>query len=295
MAKQVLGRGMSAILEVDAAVIPGGGSASINDLRMEEIHPNPNQPRDYFDEEKIAELSASIKAVGITTPITVRKMNDGSYQIIAGERRYKAAKKAGLDKIPAYIKIIEDEQVMLMAMVENIQREDLNAIEEAKGYQYLIKELQKTQEEISELVGKNRSTVGNYLRLLKLPAVVQNGIQNRLIDMGHARALLSIEETDSLIDTYNQIIEHGYTVRMVEEIARQIAKEAKAEQSNEEIKKEKTSKTPKIEHEEVKQRLSSRLNAQVDFVCNKKGKGKITIPFANEEEMKRLLELLNAQ
>ncbi len=295
MAKQVLGRGMSAILEVDAAVIPGGGSASINDLRIEEIHPNPNQPRDYFDEEKIAELSASIRTVGITTPITVRKMDDGSYQIIAGERRYKAAKKAGLDKIPAYIKTIDDEQVMLMAMVENIQREDLNAIEEAKGYQYLIKELQKTQEEISELVGKNRSTVGNYLRLLKLPAVVQNGIQNRLIDMGHARALLSIENAESLIDTYSQIIEHGYTVRMVEEIARQIAKETKAEQSNEETQKEKAPKTPKIEHEEVKQRLSSRLNTQVDFVCNKKGKGKITIPFANKEEMQRLLELLNAQ
>lgn len=284
MAKSVLGRGMGALLDIEE--VTTSGSSSFSEIRIELIHPNPNQPRTHFDEDALDELAISIKAIGIIQPITVRKTENDSYEIISGERRYRASKKAGLTKIPAYIKTAEDELVMKMALVENIQREDLNSIEIALGYQRLIDEHKLTQEKMSELVGKKRATVTNYLRLLKLPAEIQLGIIAQKIDMGHARALVGIDNPTEQLKIYNQILENNYTVRMVEDLARSTDK-----------RKSKTKTTPakslREEHEQLKQSLSSRFNTKVDFSYNGKGKGKIVIPFASDEELEKLIQILN--
>ena len=214
------GRGLDAL--IDTGEVRTQGSSNLNEIPLSQISPNPNQPRREFDEEALQELANSIREVGIIQPITLRQVEDGKYQIIAGERRWRASQLAGLSSVPAYIRTVQDENVMEMALVENIQREDLNAIEIALAYEHLAETTGMTQEKISERVGKSRAAVTNYLRLLKLPAQVQMALKNREIDMGHARALLSIESPSVQIKLFKEIQKYGYSVRKVEEMVKMI-------------------------------------------------------------------------
>ena len=211
-----LGRGLDAL--IDTTHNATAGSSSISEIALDKIYPNPDQPRRTFDEEALAELSQSIRDHGVISPITLRRDANRRYMIIAGERRFRAAKMAGLDAIPAYIRTAKDEQVMEWALIENIQREDLDAIEIALAYQRLMDEYQLTQERMSERVGKKRATVANYLRLLKLPAEIQLGIKEKKIDMGHARAILGSPSPEQQLVLYKRILQNGLSVRKVEEI-----------------------------------------------------------------------------
>jgi ParB family chromosome partitioning protein len=237
-------------------------------------------------------LSDSIAEIGIIQPITLRKLDDNSYQIIAGERRYRASLKAGLKTIPAYIRTADDENVMEMALVENIQREDLNSMEIALAYQQLLEQYSLTQERLSERVGKKRTTVANYLRLLKLPATIQVALKNREIDMGHARALLSLDDPKTQLQLFNEIKEHGYSVRKVEELVKAIANGETLEGKSP---KASTGNTRLSEEYLVLQKhLCGFFGTKVQLSRNAKGKGKITIPFGNEEDLERIMEILDA-
>ena len=253
---------------------------------MSAISPNPNQPRTHFDEEALEELATSIRELGVISPITLRKNEDDTYQIIAGERRYRAAKKVGLKTIPAYIKTAADEQVMEMALIENIQREDLNAIEIALTYQRLMDEYSLTQERMSQRVGKKRATIANYLRLLRLPAEIQMGITEHKIDMGHARALLGTDNPANQLDIYKRILNEGLSVRKVEEIVRDESDKQQTKPENQ------VRKLP--EYAQLQQRLSDLFETKVQFNCNDKGKGKISIPFANDGELTKIMEKLDS-
>ena len=213
-----LGRGLGALIDINP--VSTNGSSSINEVDLELISPNPHQPRTHFDEDALVELASSIRELGVISPVTLRKNEDGNYLIIAGERRYRAAKQIGLTTIPAYIKTAADEQVMEMALIENIQREDLNSIEIALTFYRLMEEYKLTQDRLSERVGKKRATIANYLRLLRLPAEIQMGLKNKKIDMGHARAILGIDDPANQLKLYELILKNGLTVRNVEEIVR---------------------------------------------------------------------------
>jgi ParB family chromosome partitioning protein len=282
-----LGRGLNAL--IDTGEVRTGGSSSISEVEISQISANPNQPRTYFDEESLNELATSIRELGVITPITLRKNEDGSYLIIAGERRYRAAQKAGLTSIPAYVKTAADEQVTEMALIENIQREDLNAIEIALSFNKLLEEYALTQERLSERVGKKRATIANYLRLLHLPAEIQTGIKDKKIDMGHARALLSLEDTAAQLNLYEETVSKGYSVRRVEEIVRELQNPKQEEKP---IEKQKSEQETTV-FEDIKAQLSRVFGTGVKFACNAKGKGKIEIPFANDVEMTRVMELLD--
>jgi len=219
--KNALGRGLDALITMEDTETQG--TSSINEVELSKITPNPDQPRRIFDEEALEELATSIRKIGVIQPITLRKIDDDTYQIIAGERRFRASQIAGLTSIPAYIKTAEDDDLMEMALVENIQREDLNSIEIALAYQNLIETFSLTQEQLSERVGKKRATIANYLRLLKLPAEVQMGVKDKKIDMGHARALLTINDPVSQLAIYNLILQEDLSVRNVESIAKDIS------------------------------------------------------------------------
>ena len=293
MAKKTggLGKGLGALIEADEPEIVSGTS-SINEVSLSEIEPNPDQPRKHFDAEAMMELSESIKQIGVIQPITLRKVDENRYQIIAGERRFRASKMAGLDSIPAYIKEIDSELMMEMALVENIQREDLNAIEIALSYQNLSNIFGYTQEKLSERVGKKRATVANYLRLLRLPGDIQVGIKDRKIDMGHARALINIEDPVKLLNVYNQILKNNYSVRKVEELVRKINEiEEPVEPLNTE--NEVKNKLPE-EYLSLKERLKGLFNPKIDLARNAKGKGKITIPFANDEELEKIMDIFDS-
>ena len=285
-----LGRGLGALMGADIS-INTSGSSSISEVELTLIQANPNQPRTHFDKDALEELAASIRELGVISPITLRKNADGTYLIIAGERRYRASKQAGLTTIPAYVKTAEDEQVMEMALIENIQREDLNAIEIALGFHRLMEEYKLTQERLSERIGKKRTTIANYLRLLRLPAEIQMGIKDKKIEMGHARAILGIENPAAQLQLYEEIQHNQHSVRKVEELVRLFLetgtfgeKPAKSEQ--------KENPVPKPEaFDELKQQLSNRFGTKVQLACNQKGKGKITIPFANNEELTRIINL----
>ena len=212
--KFALGRGLDALISTDE--VRTEGSSSINEIELSKISVNPNQPRREFDPTALQELADSIAEIGIIQPITLRKMSEDAYQIIAGERRYRASIKAGLKTIPAYIRTADDENVMEMALIENIQREDLNSLEIALAYQHLLEQYNLTQERLSERIGKNRTTIANYLRLLKLPAQIQVALKDRVIDMGHARALLALNDPKQQIKVFNDILEQNYSVRKVE-------------------------------------------------------------------------------
>lgn len=290
MAKNItgLGRGLGAL--IDTENISTGGSSSINEVEIDLIFANPNQPRTHFDEEALTELATSIRELGVISPITLRKNDNGTYLIIAGERRFRASKLVGLKTIPAYVKTAADEQVMEMALIENIQREDLNAIEIALTFYRLMEEYKLTQERLSERVGKKRTTIANYLRLLRLPAEIQMGIKDRKIDMGHARAILGINDPAAQLHLYEAIIRDDYSVRKVEEIVRQYIEngdfDIKTKQDGNPVVKLK-------EFDELKSRLSELFGTKVQFTCNPDGKGKISIPFGNDEELARVMELFD--
>ena len=284
--KNVLGRGLGALID-DVERIREQ-SSSINEIEISKIVANPFQPRTKFDEDALKELSASIKEIGIIQPITLRKVEEDKYQIIAGERRFRAAKMAGLKTIPAYVRVAEDDGMLEMALVENIQREDLDAIEIALSYQRLIDECNLTQESLGERVGKKRSTVTNYLRLLKLPAIIQKGIVEKVISMGHARALIGVNDPDAQIMIYEQILKYDFSVRKVEEFVRNLNNEEKAEKE-ESLPK---AKFP-TEYEDLKSHLAKYFKTNIDFSMNNNGKGKIVIPFKSSEELERILAILD--
>ena len=284
--KNALGRGLGALIE-DADKGNMARAAAINEIDIDKIEVNPYQPRKNFNEEALQELASSIREIGIIQPITVRKVNGDAFQLIVGERRFKAAVIAGLEAIPAYVRTADDKNMLEMALVENIQREDLDSIEVAISYQRLLEEVSLTQESLSERVGKKRSTIANYLRLLKLPAEIQLGIRDRLISMGHARALVNIPDPNVQIEIYQKIIKDDLSVRRVEELVRRHNNTRGQRQTTE------TSGTQAAEYGELKEHLSRFFEAQVDFRRNNKGSGRIVIPFASDQDLERILALLD--
>lgn len=267
-----LGRGLDAL--IDTTHIATAGSSSISEIALNKIYANPDQPRHTFDEEALNELAQSISEHGVISPITLRKDTDGKYMIIAGERRYRAAKIAGLSTIPAYIRTAKDEQVMEWALIENIQREDLDAIEIALAYQRLMDEYSLTQERMSERVGKKRATVANYLRLLKLPAEIQLGIKEKKIDMGHARAILGSPSPEQQLSIYKKILVQGLSVRKVEELVNSTKSAAKT-------------KLATSTYTQQQELLADVLKLPVKITSNK-----LTISFHNEEELKAVINRL---
>lgn len=290
-----LGRGLGELIREAApeATEPAVVVSTIQELNLSDIRPNPYQPRTEFDEEALNELSASIKALGIVQPITVRVAEDGKYEIVAGERRYRASKMAGLTTIPAYIRKTENEDVLTLALIENIQREDLNAMEVALSYQRLIDECHLTQEELSDRVGKKRTTVANYLRLLKLPAAIQVAVRDKKISMGHARAILGAEDAETQLMIFEQILKYDFSVRKVEEVVRELSN-PKEEEALPEAAEEKPRKTNDIgDYIELQKHLSSRFKTKVELKRNENGKGKIVIGFKSDAELERIMELLD--
>lgn len=294
--KNVLGRGLDDLNEgkgidalIDTSSVTTQGSSTISEILIQDIEANPNQPRREFDAEALQELAKSIQEIGIVQPITLRQMENGKYQIIAGERRWRASQIAGLTQIPAYIRTIKDENVMEMALVENIQREDLNAIEIALAYEHLMESSGMTQEKVSERVGKSRAAVANYVRLLKLPAQVQMALQNKEIDMGHARALLSLDSPSLQIKLFKDIVKNSYSVRKVEEIVKKFKEGDDIQRSD----KKPSGKRLPEEFNLLKDRLSKFLHTKVDMTCSAKGKGTIKIPFANEEELEHIMNIFD--
>ena len=285
-----LGRGLDALISTEELHVDG--SSSINEVPIADIQANPNQPRREFDQSALEELADSIRQIGIIQPITLRKMDDGTYQIIAGERRWRASQLAGLETIPAYIRTANDENMMQMALVENIQREDLNAIEVALAYQNLIERYQLTQDKLSEKIGKNRATIANSLRLLKLPAQVQVALQYKEIDQGHARALLGLNAPSLQVKLFNEIREKGYSVRQVEEMVKAINNGETVKSGRHQI-SDKTQKRLPEEFNMLKTTLSDFFQTKVQMTCSAQGKGKISIPFSNEEELERIISLFD--
>ena len=283
------GRGLDAL--IDTGDVNTQGSSNLNEIEISLIEPNPNQPRREFDQDALQELANSIKEVGIIQPITLRQLTSGKYQIIAGERRWRASQLAGLKSIPAYIRTVEDEGVMEMALVENIQREDLNAIEVALAYQHLAETTGMTQEKISKRVGKSRAAITNFMRLLKLPAQVQMALKNHEIDMGHARALLAIDSPSTQIKLFKEIQKQQYSVRKVEEMVQAI-------KNGEDVKTVKGKVAAKsqlpAEFNVRKERLTQFFQTKVQMTCSSKGKGKISISFNNEDELERIMNTLDS-
>lgn len=286
-----LGRGLDALISTEEEVHTSG-SSSINEVPVFKVKANPNQPRREFSPESLQELADSIRQIGIIQPITLRLMEDDSYQIIAGERRWRAAQMAGLTTIPAYIRTADDENMMQMALVENIQREDLNAIEIALAYQNLIEQYNLTQDKLSEKVGKNRATIANYLRLLKLPAQVQVALQNKEVDQGHARALLALNKPSLQVKLFIEIKEKGYSVRQVEEMVKALNNGETLQSGRHTLKNKSVKRLPE-EYNELRNRLSERFSTKVQMTCSQQGKGKISIPFASEEELEHIIALLD--
>ena len=269
---------------ISVSDIQTGGSSAINEIRIDDIKPNPNQPRRSFDEETLMELAASIKELGVVQPLSVRDMGDGTYQIIAGERRWRAAGIAGLNSVPAYVRRASDSEVTEMALIENIQREDLNAIEVALAFRNLIDTYSLTQEQLSERLGKKRATIANHLRLLKLPAEIQLGLRDHKLDMGHARALLSVENPKQQLKLYNLILKEGLSVRKVEELAKE-----QENAKNKEAERKGNDRTEKWK--DLQTQLSGKLGTPVKISQKNDGKGSITINFTDEKSLERLLSI----
>ena len=280
------GRGLDALIDTSEVVTQG--SSNLNEIPVEQIEPNPDQPRREFDATAMQELASSIKTMGIIAPITLRQVSPEHYQIIAGERRWRAAQMAGLTTIPAYIRTANDESVMELALVENIQREDLNAIEIALAYEHLAEQSGMTQEKISERVGKSRTAVTNYMRLLKLPAQIQMALKNHEIDMGHARALLSLDSPSMQLKLFRDVQKNQYSVRKVEEMVQML-------KSGEDVQTAKKKIIAKAqvpdEAAQLRDHLASLLQAKVQVTYGNGGKGKISIPFGSDEELNRILHI----
>jgi len=291
--RSALGRGLGALI-TDAAEDPKPRTeavSAIQELSLGDIYPNPYQPRTEFDEEALNELAASIRSIGIVQPITVRSVDGGKYEIIAGERRFRASKLAWLETIPAYIRKTEDESLLELALIENIQREDLNAIEVAISYQRLLDECRLTQDALSERVGKKRTTISNYLRLLKLPAQIQLAIRDKKISMGHARAIINIEDPDTQFMIFEQILKYDFSVRKVEEIVREIANPKPEVVEDEPVKPKKKNEIG--DYIELQQHLSRRFETKVELKRNAAGKGKIVIAFKSDAELEKIIGLLD--
>ena len=283
-----LGRGLDALISTET--VSAQGSSTINEVPIDQIEANPDQPRREFDSVALEELANSIKQLGLVQPITVRQLAEHKFQIIAGERRWRASQLAGLTAIPAYIRTIKDENVMELALVENIQREDLNAIEIALAYEHLQEKSGLTQEKVAARVGKSRVAVTNYLRLLKLPAQVQMALQKKEIDMGHARALLSLNSPSQQIKLFHEIQKNAFSVRKVEELCQQLNNGEDIQTAKKKIAAK--SKLPD-EFNLLKKRLSDFFNTKVQMTYGAKGKGKISIPFASEEELLHIMEVMD--
>ena len=287
--RSALGRGLDALITMED--LKTGGSSSISEISLSKIQPNPDQPRSMFEEEALEELATSIRSLGVIQPITLKEIGPDRYMIISGERRYRASLKAGLEEIPAYIKTAADEHVVEMALIENIQREDLNAIEIALTFFRLIQEYKLTQERLSERVGKKRATIANYLRLLHLPAEIQMGLKNRKIDMGHARAILGIAEPAVQLKLYNLILKNNYPVRMIEEMVRNYAETGNLSGKQPALRQPKLNDLKELG--DLKNQLSQIFNTKVQLTCDEKGKGKITIPFADDEQLMKIMQLID--
>ena len=286
MKRNALGRGIGALISVSD--IQTGGSSVINEIRIDDIKPNPNQPRRSFDEETLAELALSIRELGVVQPLSVREVGDGTYQIIAGERRWRAAGLAGLNSVPAYVRSASDSEVTEMALIENIQREDLNAIEVALAFRNLIDTYNLTQERLSERLGKKRATIANHLRLLKLPAEIQLGLRDHKLEMGHARGLLSVEDPKQQLKLYNLILKEGLSVRKVEELAKKFSEPIR--ETTPETKGGLTA-----EYLSFQNILSHRLGRNVKISTRPDGKGTVTINFSGQDELKKLVETISGR
>ena len=295
-----LGRGLASILgtnitdissntKVENQTTTAENLGKFHEVNLSHITTNPFQPRTDFNVEKLNELATSIENLGLIQPITVRKMKEQQYQLISGERRFRASQLAGLTKIPAFIRIANDQQMLEMALVENIQRENLNPIEVALSYKRLIDEINLTQEECSERVGKNRSTISNFLRLLKLPNEIQKALINGKISNGHARSLVSIKSEESQINLFYDIIENGYSVREVEQLSKEFSSK-----TYKQISKVKPSKyTVPFKYQKIIHDLSKKTNTSLELKYNENGKGKLIIPFSNDKGLTDLINLLN--
>ncbi|WP_025741440.1 ParB/RepB/Spo0J family partition protein [Aquimarina pacifica] len=295
--KQALGRGLSALLkdpDNDIKSVEDKNAdkvvGNIIELELESIDVNPFQPRTSFNDETLRELATSIKEVGVIQPITVRKLDFNNYQLVSGERRFRASKLAGLKSIPAYIRIANDQESLTMALVENIQRQDLDPIEIALSYQRLIDEISLTQEQLSDRVGKKRSTIANYLRLLKLDPIVQTGMRDGFISMGHGRALINIEDSQQQLDTYEMVIGKSLSVRETEKLVKAI------NNPNESVSDTvaTTNQLPRHISKGIKD-FSEYFGAKIDVKVSSKGSGKLIIPFSSEEDFKRLKKLINSE
>ncbi|TSD63506.1 ParB/RepB/Spo0J family partition protein [Inquilinus sp. KBS0705] len=299
--RNALGKGLSALLNDSASVNPNKYSntstkasqvseldslGSVNEIQISEIEVNPFQPRTEFDEQALADLSASIKLQGLIQPITVRRVNAHSYQLISGERRLRASKLAGLTQIPAYVRSANDQQMLEMALIENIQREDLNAIEVALSFQRMIEELSLKQEELGDRVSKNRSTVTNYLRLLKLPPTIQVSLRDGEISMGHAKALLAVDDPATQLYIHQQIVKQGLSVRKVEELVRDIQRAPQKKEG-------KQPETLSFQLQKIQDDLQSKFSTRVKLKVGAQGNGSIEIPFLSEDDLGRILEMLD--
>ncbi len=284
--RNALGRGLGAL--IDDSNMPREQIPASNEILISEIEANPFQPRVHFDEEALNELAASIREVGIIQPITLRKISDRRYQIIAGERRFRASKLAGLTKVPAFVREAGDEAMLELALVENIQREDLDAIEVALSYQRLMEECKLTQESLSDRVGKKRSTISNYLRLLRLPAVIQKAIREQEITMGHARALININDSETQVMVYRQVVKYDFSVRKTEDIVRKLS--ATEEEATSASKKD-TTMTDQFN--DLKKHLGKYFSSNIGLKINDQYKGKIEIPFKDSKDLERIIGIFD--
>ncbi|MCC8361399.1 ParB/RepB/Spo0J family partition protein [Salinimicrobium sediminilitoris] len=294
--KQALGRGLSALLKDPQNDIKSAEDKNadklvghIVELELDAIEVNPFQPRTSFNEESLRELASSIRELGVIQPITVRKLDYNKYQLVSGERRFRASKLIGLETIPAYIRIANDQESLEMALVENIQRQDLDPIEISLSYQRLIDEINLTQEQLSERIGKNRSTIANYLRLLKLDPIVQTGMRDGFLSMGHGRALINIEDPQVQLEVYEKILANSLSVRETEKLVRNL-QEGKPEAKT-------TASTPVVSRDVKKsiKEFSEKLGAKVDVKVSKKGNGKLIIPFTSEEDLNRIKKIIQGE
>lgn len=280
--RSALGRGLDALISISD--VDTGGSSAIREIAIDNIVPNPEQPRRDFDKESLEELASSIRELGIVQPLTLRLADDGTHQIIAGERRWRAARRAGLQTVPAYVRTASDSEVTEMALIENIQREDLNAVEVALAFKKLIDVYHLTQERLSERLGKKRTTVTNHLRLLKLPAEIQLGLRDRKLDMGHARALLSVDDPQKQLKLYQRILEEDLSVRRVEQLAREAMRPKREPPASDEARE--------AEDAHITNRLHHFFSLPVKIKRAKGGKGTITLSFSSDNQLKKLMDLI---
>ncbi len=291
MKRNALGRGLDSLISMDSMdEIQLSGSSAINDIAIGDIEPNPDQPRTSFDKEALNELAASIKELGIIQPLTLRKLDNGNYQIISGERRYRAAKIAKLTSVPAYIRDANDTELTEMALIENIQREDLNAIEIALTFSKLIDQYHLTQERLSERIGKKRTTIANFLRLLNLPAEIQLGLRDKKLDMGHARAILSVTDPALQLKLYNETLKKGLSVRQVEQLAKQYQEIIKKGEPTQDSASKRHNNT---DFDILTNHLTKAFGVPVKMACDTNGKGKITFAFSSDDELDRIISIFD--